>query len=397
MRRERLQPQDPASQIDKNGQMVVKPDDPCKKESLIEFSTEGHDDPNEGLTFADTPVHCTCPHCDRSVITFIDHETSWVTWVLGFVVWISLGWMAFWVLPLLWPAFKDVVHHCPRCLNVIARKSRISLPTFKTEVMSVKIGGCAIVLARKYVIIAGMLVALIGGAYVLRSVVPMNTMQEVEKGVASQLTWEDFLFDCGPRTALQHRASTSRAFDEKYRRKTFTWQGEVRTIREGFDIWFLHTKSIVLVRMYPSRYPRRDHPDVGLLFGENLNAEVAELNPGDWVQFEATMAAHGHRGDPEVMMLWHIKVVPKPSPLSSSAALGDASGAPPTVAAALSAAATTGLSSEAVPLASTAAAKASDSDNAAAASSIANVVGNSSSVGVDASAGASASAANGGA
>ena len=28
--------------------------------------------------------------------------------------------------------------------------------------------------------------------------------------------------------------------------------------------------------------------------------QVAELNPGDWVEFEASMTAHGHRGDPEV-------------------------------------------------------------------------------------------------
>jgi hypothetical protein len=254
------------------------------------------------------------------VITFIDHETSFVTWLLAFVVWFSLGWMAFWVLPLLWPAFKDVVHHCPRCLNVIARKSRISLPTFRTEVMSIKVGGCAVVLARKYVMISLALIFVIITAYVLRSTVHLNPPQEMERGVPSLLTWEDFLFECGPRTTLQHRANTAKSFDEKFRKRTFTWQGEVRTIREGFDVWLLRTKSVVMVRMYPQRFPRRDLPDVALLFGESLNPEVGELNQGDWVQFEATMAAHGHRGDPEVMMLWHVRKVERPSPLSSAAA-----------------------------------------------------------------------------
>merc|ERR1719473_1312904 len=61
--------------------------------------------------------------------------------------------------------------------------------------------------------------------------------------------------------------------------------------------------------MDPARYPRRDIPDIALLFGEERNEEVAELNPGDWVEFEASMVAHGHRGDPEVMVLWHIKTV----------------------------------------------------------------------------------------
>merc|ERR1711862_917326 len=50
-----------------------------------------------------------------------------------------------------------------------------------------------------------------------------------------------------------------------------------------------------------------------LLFGEERNREVAKLNRGDWVEFEATMAAHGHHGDPEVMTLWHVGVVDRPA------------------------------------------------------------------------------------
>lgn len=289
--------------------------------ALIEFSTEARDDPNEGLQFGDMPERCLCPHCQQQIVTFLDHEASWITWVLGFVVWFSLGWMAFWVLPLLWPAFKDVVHHCPRCLNVVARKSRISLPTFKTEVMTCKIGNCAVVLARKYVAILIALVLLIVGASVLRSTLHLQMAPEFQKGAPSMLTWEDFLFDCGPKTSLRQRTGTAAAF-ETYRRRTFKWQGEVKVIREGFEVMFLKTKSVMMMRMYPSRFPRRDVPDVALLFGEEVNEEVAELVPGDWVEFEATMTAHGFRGDPEVMTLWHVKKVPQPTPLSSSGGLG---------------------------------------------------------------------------
>lgn len=290
--------------------------------SLIEFSSDVMPDPNDCVVFGDAPTHCTCPHCERAVITFIDYESSWVTYMLAFVVWFSLGWMAFWVLPLLWPAFKDVVHHCPRCLNVIARKSRISLPTFRSEVMSLKIGSCAVVLARKYVVILFGLLGVILTAYILRSTVHLSAQASSEtlpKGPPSLLTWEDFLSECGPRTSLRNRASTTRAFEERFRKRTFKWQGEVMLIREGFDVLFLRAKSVVMVRMYPQRFPRRDAPDVALLFGEDLNNEVALLNPNDWLEFEATMTAHGHRGDPEVMMLWHVRVIPRPSPLSSSA------------------------------------------------------------------------------
>jgi len=184
--------------------------------------------------------------------------------------------------------------------------------------MSFKIGGCAVVLARKYVAILIGLLGTIALVYFLRSTVQLNTLAEVERGPESSLSWEDFLHDCGPRNALRHRTSTARAFEEKFRRKTFKWQGEVRVIREGFEVLFVKTKSVVMVRMNPPRFPRRDLPDIALIFGEDRNPEVGTLEPGDWVEFEATMIAHGFRGDPEVMSLWHIGTIPRPSLLGSS-------------------------------------------------------------------------------
>jgi len=297
----------------------------AKASSLIEFSTEaGVEDPNEGRLFGDSPVHCVCPHCERTVITFLDHEASWVTWMLALIVWFSLGWMALWVLPLLWPAFKDVVHHCPRCLNVVARQSRIKLPTFRSEVMTIKVGSCAVVLARKYVMILAGLIVVIVSVCVIRSTVSLTAQapgDAIPKGPPSKLTWEDFIQHCSPRQSMRHRSSVSRAFEEKFRRRTFKWQGEVLLIREGFDVFVMRTKSVVMVRMYPQRFPRRDIPDIALLFGEDRNREVSELKVGDWISFEGTMTSHGHRGDPEVMMMWHVAVAPKPNPLSSTPSL----------------------------------------------------------------------------
>lgn len=289
---------------------------------LVEFSTISGEDPNENVNFGDVPAHCKCVHCDRSVVTFLDYEASWVTYLLAFVVWVSLGWMAFWVLPLLWPAFKDVVHRCPRCLNAIERKSRINLPTCKSEVMTVKVGNCAVLLSRKYLAILLGVIGLIVSFYLLRSTIQMHTAHEEHKGMPSMLTWDDFLFDCGPRTSqLSHRPSSAKSFEERYRRRSFKWQGEVRLIREGFDVFFVKTKSVAMVQMFPPRYKTRrgDHPDVALLFGEEHFAEVSELMPGDWVEFEATMSAHGYRGDPEIMVLWRISKKERPNPPSSSA------------------------------------------------------------------------------
>merc|ERR1719478_1947402 len=127
------------------------------------------DEGEEGLVFDQTPVKVVCPHCGLSVITFIEHESSWVTYVVSMVLLMCLGWAALCVVPIVFPLFKDVVHHCPRCLNVLATRSRVAINGIKQEVMSVRLGSCVVVLARKWVILLVSLTILIGGIHTFRS------------------------------------------------------------------------------------------------------------------------------------------------------------------------------------------------------------------------------------
>lgn len=53
-------------------------------------------------------------------------------------------------MPIFWPIFKDVVHHCPFCHNVLAQHSRIRLPKVEKEIFTIQVGSCALVLSRKY-------------------------------------------------------------------------------------------------------------------------------------------------------------------------------------------------------------------------------------------------------
>merc|ERR1719313_1714410 len=111
-------------------------------------------------------------------------------------------------------------------------------------------------------ILAGLIFAIVA-VCVLRSTVSLSAQapgDHIPKGPPSALTWEDFMQHCGPRQSLRHRTTTSRSFEEKFRRRTFKWQGEVLLIREGFEMLFVKTKSVLMVRMYPQRYPRRDLP-----------------------------------------------------------------------------------------------------------------------------------------
>merc|ERR1719231_1791467 len=132
-------------------------------------ATENDEEESDEIVFDQTPVKVVCPHCGLTVITFIEHEASWVTYVAAIVLLMTLGWAALCVVPIVFPLFKDVVHHCPRCLNVLATRSRVAVQGMKSEVMSIRVGSCVVVLARKWVILLVSLMLLIGGIHMFRN------------------------------------------------------------------------------------------------------------------------------------------------------------------------------------------------------------------------------------
>merc|ERR1719258_602810 len=53
------------------------------------------------------------------------------------------------------------------------------------------------------------------------------------------LGWEDFNKDCGFKSYLGNPIHVTMAFAEKYKSKTFRWQGKVHHVEEGFTLlWF---------------------------------------------------------------------------------------------------------------------------------------------------------------
>eukprot|EP00933_Yihiella_yeosuensis_P069902 TRINITY_DN7699_c0_g1_i2.p1 TRINITY_DN7699_c0_g1~~TRINITY_DN7699_c0_g1_i2.p1 ORF type:complete len:210 (-),score=26.23 TRINITY_DN7699_c0_g1_i2:1245-1874(-) len=181
----------------------------------------------EDLIFDQTPVKVACPHCGVNIITFIEHESSWVTFLVCIVLFMVLNWAAICIVPVVYPLFKDVVHHCPRCLRVLATRSRVLLPSLKHEVMSFRFGSCAVVLARKYVLALAAMMTLIGSIHWIRSSgVPATGADAVVRSEVSDLRWEDFLKDCGFKSYLGNPIHVTVAFNEKFKNKTFHWAGQ---------------------------------------------------------------------------------------------------------------------------------------------------------------------------
>lgn len=263
------------------------------------------------LVFDQVPVKVVCPHCRSDIITFIEHEASWVTYAVCLTLLMVLNWAAICIVPAVFPLFKDVVHHCPRCLSILARRSRVVLPSVRQEVMSFRFGSCAIVLARKYVVMMIMFVAVIMGIHFVRSSgATVTGLDAVERGELIGFTWQDFIKDCGFKSYLGNPIHVTVAFNEKYKNKTFHWTGAVHHLETGFDLWLIKQRGSVFVQMDPPQFPskRGDMPDLMLMYQEyGVAGNAAEkLKRGQMFEFLATMVEVGRRGAPHIMLLWEV-------------------------------------------------------------------------------------------
>jgi len=264
--------------------------------------------------FDQNPVRVVCSHCGLNVTTFIEHEASWVTWLVSLGLVVVLQWAALCVVPVVFPLFKDVVHHCPRCLNVLAVRSRVELPSLRAEVMTFRFGSCVVVLARKWVILLTCLVGLILCVHSARGPGTLPTgVDAVVRGDVSAATWEDFMADCGLKSYLGNPIHVHLAFEDKYKNRTFRWKGRVHHVEPGLNFLWWSARGAVYVRMGPGKLENRsrggkDHADLVLLYepGLPISKDVDELKRGSPLTFEATMLEAGKRGAAHVMVVWEV-------------------------------------------------------------------------------------------
>jgi len=268
---------------------------------------EDDDDP----IFDQVPVRVTCQHCGMNIITFIEHEASWVTYAVSLFLLFVLNWAALCVVPVVYPLFKDVVHHCPRCLSILATRSRVVWPSFRQEVMSFRFGSCVVVLARKYVIMLIALVTIIGGIHTVRNSAATGTVVESwHRGESVPLTWEDFLKDCGFKSYLGNPIHVGVAFEENYKNKTVHWEGTVHHVEDAVSLLWLSQRGAVFVAMDPPQFPmKRDMVDLVLLYngGDEVASKASRLPRGSRFRFEATMIEVGKRGAPHILALWEVE------------------------------------------------------------------------------------------
>lgn len=304
-----------SAKVEKHARRVVLPDPPENEEE------------EDAVVFDQTPVRVACSHCGLRVITFIEHESSMLTYVVSLGLLLMLGWAAFCIIPVVFPLLKDVVHHCPRCLNVLASRSRVAVSSFKEEVISFRLGSCVVVLARRYVFLLMFLAAIIGGVQIMRNGAGAHPGTSVQAalalehpGNASALTWQNFSADCGFKTYVGNPVHVTVAFTDSYKMQSFYWEGRLLRKEDSWRfLWFDQQHGLLYVHMEPPQFPQSPkRPDLLLIFsdygGDDKAAgeALASLNVGAMFRFHATMVEVGRGGAPHTMALHRILPAQEP-------------------------------------------------------------------------------------
>ncbi|KAH0472039.1 MAG: uncharacterized protein KVP18_003532 [Porospora cf. gigantea A] len=253
--------------------------------------------------FQTAPRKTTCRHCDRQVLTLVESVNTWKTLVAGIICVVLFSWFAFCILPLVLPLTMDSCHYCPKCQNLLGRSSRCSFipASASKEIITVRVGNCAIILSQRYIWMGFSAALGISSVVALRFYFQTYGLPNIPRGEPSDVTWPDFLAECGARASLGNPIRAERTFNDQFAHRTVTWTGRLLKVVEGF--W---GKNILYMLMEPHQMQKAFSPDIAIVFDKAHNSEIADLQAGDMVQFDATMVELGKRGHPHLAFLWEI-------------------------------------------------------------------------------------------
>ena len=133
---------------------------------------------------------------------------------------------------------------------------------------------------------------------------------ELEAGESSTKTWKEYEDECGKIAYNSNPIRAVTMYEKQWQGKSYLWEGVVQRIREGIDMFFIQTKSLLFLQMahagaYVASW-EMSPTDIVLMFDSDLNEKVAMLKPGNKISFNATLFGLGRRGSPHVMHMWDV-------------------------------------------------------------------------------------------
>ena len=143
----------------------------------------------------------------------------------------------------------------------------------------------AVIVTKRYLYILALTILGLSSFYLVTRRLAADERLGHFVGPRSNLGVDQYLSDCGQQALASNPLHCMTEFPKKYLDKSFQWSGHVKSINQGYDLLFFKIDHFLtldikneefIVFLRPAKLPL-----------------VAELHPGDLVNFNATLASYG--------------------------------------------------------------------------------------------------------
>jgi hypothetical protein len=253
-----------------------------------------------------------CELCRKEVTTYVKTDFSPWVFALGIFVLYFYGLKyGIFLLALLCPLFRNVIHSCPYCFDILLVNNFYPIQV-KDKYCWLQYGKCIIILRMMYIYLF-LIVVLSFGFYININQIfnpdKTNTIykdhtHEIDDKVkeyysGSTLTWADLIKDCGAYVMIENSARANEVFSRRYYKRVIEWKGYFLNAfvqsRNPMDFNPEHLMNLN-IRMIPSESIQ--NPDLFLSLDFRKFTKYANLirtfSTGTPIKFRASLEALGN-------------------------------------------------------------------------------------------------------
>ena len=177
-----------------------------------------------------TPTETRCIYCASEMPPISETKNSWLGYILCAAAILLTGYKGMILSIFIFPLSRQPILRCPNCLNEIGRKGLFEGYLgygLQDKVMACKLGSFGIVITRWVMLMMGITIIVGLIIYFNLEVLEIPTYDISSRSVVntSDITWGEYLADCGILPLLANPYNTIHTFRAKYVGRNVKWEG----------------------------------------------------------------------------------------------------------------------------------------------------------------------------
>ena len=119
---------------------------------------------HRNFSFRSTKIKC--PFCDAVSNSIVEYRPSLLGYLLTMLAMLLFGFLSLILMPILVSLTKTALHRCAKCLNEVKDSSYFGFSSMEDRLMAIQIGSFGIILTRKLLLYAALVLTAMLSIYV---------------------------------------------------------------------------------------------------------------------------------------------------------------------------------------------------------------------------------------